>query len=124
MQDTHPLGFVPQVPVPRQEFIMFLPALDEHGEFRASFQHVQVTLQERLAAKETWAYWDTNYGVQNEWGLSIGVTWRSISLKCAACCGHVGVADASEVSVVVKPGEPLALDHTDDTSRSVDCRWT
>merc|ERR1719230_609268 len=22
--------------------------------------------------KETWAYWDTDYGVQNEWGLSIG----------------------------------------------------
>eukprot|EP00439_Symbiodinium_sp_Y106_P070056 s466_g12.t1 len=36
--DTHPLGFVPQVP-------------------------------------ETWAYWDTDYGVQNEWGLSIGETW-------------------------------------------------
>ncbi|CAE7872886.1 pipD, partial [Symbiodinium necroappetens] len=39
-KDTHPLGFVPQVP-------------------------------------ETWAYWDTNYGVQNEWGLSIGESTSS-----------------------------------------------
>mmetsp|Transcript_60459 Transcript_60459/g.141592 ORF Transcript_60459/g.141592 Transcript_60459/m.141592 type:complete len:678 (+) Transcript_60459:42-2075(+) len=39
-KDTHPLGFVPQVP-------------------------------------ETWAYWDTDYGVQNEWGLSIGESTSS-----------------------------------------------
>ena len=55
------------------------------GNARLAFQHVQSLapgVQERLAAKETWAYWDTDYGVQNEWGLSIGETWINRSMGC------------------------------------------
>lgn len=35
-------------------------------------QQEAVSLGHIPQVRETWAYWDTDYGVQNEWGLSIG----------------------------------------------------
>lgn len=54
--------------------------------------------------KETWAYWDTDYGVQNEWGLSIGestCTGRTVGWSSNYPYGHnnVGIEDISKIAL-------------------------
>jgi len=56
--------------------------------------------------EETWAYWDMNYGMQNEWGLSMGestCTARTVGFpatpdKPYGKC-HVGINDLSKIAL-------------------------
>lgn len=57
-------------------------------------------------AEETWAYWDTEYGMQNEWGLSIGEsTATAMTAGWAATkdkpWGHnkVGIEDLTKLAL-------------------------
>ncbi|CAE7431326.1 pipD, partial [Symbiodinium sp. CCMP2456] len=55
------------IPYPRMVTSSLGPAyepVDGQEEF--------VPIGEIPQVEETWAYWDTEYGMQNEWGLSIG----------------------------------------------------
>lgn len=55
---------------------------------------------------ETWAYWDTDYGVQNEWGLAIGEsTCTAMTVGWPAGPGrpygynHAGIEDLSKIAL-------------------------
>jgi hypothetical protein len=52
---------------------------------------------------ETWAYWDTTYGVQNEWGLSIAestCTARTVGWPADKPYGFnlAGIEDLSKIA--------------------------
>lgn len=54
--------------------------------------------------RETWAYWDTTYGVQNEWGLSIGestCTARTVGWPVDKPYGFnlAGIEDLSKIAL-------------------------
>jgi len=53
---------------------------------------------------ETWAYWDTDYGVQNEWGVSIGestCTARTVGWPANLPYGfnNAGIEDLSKIAL-------------------------
>lgn len=53
---------------------------------------------------ETWGYWDTDYGVQNEWGVSIGestCTARTVGWPSSLPYGHnnAGIEDLSKIAL-------------------------
>lgn len=56
-----------RIPYPR------MVSLDMAPEYHPQLGQVEFeAIGEIPQVEETWAYWDTEYGMQNEWGLSIG----------------------------------------------------
>lgn len=56
--------------------------------------------------EETWAYWDMNYGLQNEWGLSMGestCTAKTVGFPATPDnplgYNHVGINDMSKIAL-------------------------
>lgn len=54
--------------------------------------------------RETWAYWDMDYGMQNEWGLSMGestCTARTVGWPANVPHGHnrAGIEDLSKIAL-------------------------
>lgn len=67
-------------------------------------QELHVPLAHIPQVKETWAYWDTDYGVQNEWGVSIGestCTARTVGWPSDVPYGYnnAGIEDLSKIAL-------------------------
>eukprot|EP00933_Yihiella_yeosuensis_P035412 TRINITY_DN28964_c0_g1_i1.p1 TRINITY_DN28964_c0_g1~~TRINITY_DN28964_c0_g1_i1.p1 ORF type:complete len:659 (-),score=105.04 TRINITY_DN28964_c0_g1_i1:235-2211(-) len=69
-------------------------------------QKESIPIGEIPQVEETWAYWDTDYGIQNEWGLSIGestatantVGWPATPDKPYGYC-KAGIEDLSKIAL-------------------------
>lgn len=89
------------IPYPRMVTSSLGPAyepVDGQEEF--------VPIGEIPQVEETWAYWDTEYGMQNEWGLSIGEStgtgmtagWPATPDKPWGFC-RVGIEDLTKLAM-------------------------
>jgi len=67
-------------------------------------EELDVPLAHIPQVKETWAYWDTDYGVQNEWGVSIGestCTAKTVGWPSNLPYGYnnAGIEDLSKIAL-------------------------
>lgn len=90
-----------QIPYPRVVSMLSSPSYAPRGHQQESY-----ALTDIPQVSETWAYWDTDYGVQNEWGLSIGestatantVGWPATPDKPYGYC-KIGIDEMSKVAL-------------------------
>ncbi|CAE7749526.1 pipD [Symbiodinium sp. CCMP2592] len=95
------------IPYPRMVTSSLGPAYEPvDGQEETCSNHEFVPIGEIPQVEETWAYWDTEYGMQNEWGLSIGestgtgmtVGWPATPDKPWGFC-RVGIEDLTKLAM-------------------------